>query len=242
MRDLQTSGSIRARGFTRRWAIRFGRSSFLLLFLLLGPALSFVVAAPGHKSKMAPDLEEETRKGSPSRSVRLVATLEGDDADAVARKVAELGGIVRGHFHQVQVMALELPLESVEELAATDGVRYLAPDREVSALASQLDTTTGADLVYSGRLSPGGYEGTGAADIVVTLSEAKRIVAGAVSFFNVDQTTPHGLFASAAGPGSTAWVKVASATGEIVINAVTANGDAGPLTVGGEQMEGWNAF
>src|SRR5437773_1651445 len=148
MRDLQTSGSIRARGFTRRWAIRFGRSSFLLLFLLLGPALSFVVAAPGHKSKMAPDLEEETRKGSPSRSVRVVATLEGAYADSVARKVADLGGTVRGHFHQVQEMVLELPLESVEALAATDGVRYLAPDREVSALVSQIDSTTGASLVH----------------------------------------------------------------------------------------------
>src|SRR5207249_9040477 len=150
MRDLQTSGRDRARCFTRRWAIRLGHLFLIILFLVLGQWPIPAAAAPGHKSKMAPDLEEETRKGSPSRSVRLVATLEGDDADSVARKVAELGGIVRGHFHQVQVMALELPLESVEELAATDGVRYLAPDREVSALASQLDTTTGADLVYSG--------------------------------------------------------------------------------------------
>ena len=327
-RDLQTSCRNRGWGFTRRWPIRLGRLALLILFLVLGQSPVPAASVPNHKSKLAPDLEEETRKGSPSGSIRIVATLEGADADRVAGKVAELGGKVRGHFRHVDEMALELPLESVEALAATDGVRYLAPDREVSALGSQLGATTGANLVYSRALQPEGDQGdgvgaaivvdhtssmagpsdngtiltwshtvgsgldrilvvgvslrdgntsvigatyggipltrigfqissgnqnrtemwklvappTGSANVVVTLSAAKRIVAGAVSFFNVDQTNPHGAFVSAAETSDTAWVKVASATGEMVIDTVTTNGDAVSLAAGAEETEGWNAF
>jgi subtilisin family serine protease len=320
--------------FTRGEFGPHGRwSLIILLFLALASSLIDPAAAADpkahHKNKLAPDLQEEVRKGSPSSTVRLVATLEEAGGQGVARKVAALGGRVRGHFRRVRQMALEVPLDTVEELAATDGVRYLVPDREVSALASQVGKTTGASLVYSGMrsgqdqddetgvvapvvvdgtssvagpadnsptltwlhtvgsgsdrllvvgvslrdgnttvtgityggipLSPIGFQTgdgnqnrtemwkllappTGTASVVVRLSSAKRIVGGAVSYFNVDQTTPHGQFASAAGTGDTAWVKVTSAPGEVVVNTVSTNGDAGSLTVDSDQSAQWSTF
>src|SRR6266704_689013 len=176
-RDLQTSGSNRAWCFTRRWPIHLGRLFLVILFLVLGQSPAPVTAAPNHKSKVAPDLEEETRKGSPAATVRLIVTLEGADADSVARKVAELGGTVRGHFHHVQEMVLEVPLDAVEELAATDGVRYLTPDREVSALTSQLDATSGADVVFP-RMLPPGNDGTAIVAPVVVDSTSSAVRSG----------------------------------------------------------------
>jgi len=79
-RDLQTSGSNRAWCFTRRWPIHLGRLFLVILFLVLGQSPAPVTAAPNHKSKVAPDLEEETRKGSPAATVRLIVTLEGAGA------------------------------------------------------------------------------------------------------------------------------------------------------------------
>src|SRR5262249_25425819 len=96
-------------------------------FLISLSILAFIVAAPvtaaphDKKSKVAPDLKEETRKGSPSRSVRLVVTLDGRDGTEIADKVEALGGKVKGHFRNVQAMAIDLPLEAVDELAETDG-------------------------------------------------------------------------------------------------------------------------
>jgi subtilase family protein len=312
--------------------IRLGRLPLIILFLVLGLSLVPLDAAAGdnHKDKVAPDLREETRKGSPSRTVRVVATLDETGSDEVTDTVARLGGKVHGHFRHVQAMALEIPLEAVEELAATDGVRYVAPDREVSGLASMIGATTGASLVYAGMRQPveGEDEGSdvatpivvdsssslagppdntatltwshtvgsgsdrlllvgvslrdgntsvagvtyggialsrigyqnangnesrtemwellappqGSAAIVVRLSAGKRIVGGAVSFFNVDQSTPHGTFISAGGSGSTAWVKAPSAIGEFVFNIVSTNGDAGSLTPDADEAAGWNAF
>jgi len=61
---------------------------------------------------------------------------------------------------------------------------------------------------------------TGTYSIIVTLSASAAFVAGAVSLFNVDQTTPFGTFASATGSGTATWaafVDVPSANGEIVV-------------------------
>jgi len=81
---------------------------------------------------------------------------------------------------------------------------------------------------------------TGTASIVVTLSGSVNVVGGAVSFDNVDQTTPHGTFVSANGTSTTASVNVTSAAGEVVIDTATANGDAVSLTAGAGQTAQWN--
>src|SRR6266571_2895047 len=140
----------------------------LIILLVLSVALVSPAWAAAHgKAGVAPDLQEETRRGSPSRMVGLVVTLDGTDIAQVAARVAELGGRVHGHFRNVGVLSLELPLEAVEGLAETDGVKYVAPDRQVTSLGSHLDVTTGASLVYPGALSPGGYDGTGVTVAVV---------------------------------------------------------------------------
>lgn len=81
---------------------------------------------------------------------------------------------------------------------------------------------------------------SGLANIVVTLSAAKRIVAGSVSFTGVDQTTPNGAFASNVGTNGTPTVNVSSASGELVIDTFAVQGDASPATVGGGQTQRWN--
>ncbi len=206
-RDPRTGLRDQDRFVTWEAPLRLLRCFPIILFALilsLGPA----AAAPAHEGKLAPDLRQEARKGSPARTVRLVITLQGADTDQVAGKIAELGGKVRGHFSHIDEMAVELPVESLDELAATDGVRYLAPDREVAALASQLDTTTGASLVYPGMLSPGGYDGSGITvavvdsgidpghlDVIDDLTKKRRVLLG-VDF------TPKGKIDDLFGHGS----------------------------------------
>src|SRR6266581_2885151 len=147
----------------------------IILFFVLGLASGLLsgpgaLAASQKKAGVATDLAEEGQKGSPSRSVRLVVTLDEVDAARLENlndTVEKLNGKVLGHFPRVGAMVLDLPLESVDALAETEGVTYIAPDREVTGLASHLDTTTGANLVYPGALSPGGYDGTGVTVVVI---------------------------------------------------------------------------
>ena len=84
---------------------------------------------------------------------------------------------------------------------------------------------------------------SGTANIVVTLSAAKRIVGGAISFSGVNPNTPNGTFSSASSTGSTTpSVVVSSTAGELVVDAVAPEGDAGSLTVGGGQTQRWNTL
>ncbi|MGI9067891.1 MAG: beta strand repeat-containing protein [Pyrinomonadaceae bacterium] len=81
---------------------------------------------------------------------------------------------------------------------------------------------------------------SGTASIVVTPSAATRVVGGAVSFNNVDQTIPNGTFASASGSSTAPSVNVTSATGEVVIDTLVATGDAISASVGAGQTQRWN--
>jgi uncharacterized repeat protein (TIGR01451 family) len=84
---------------------------------------------------------------------------------------------------------------------------------------------------------------SGTANVVVTLSASKRIVAGAVSFSGVNQNTPNGSFVSASSTGSTTpSVNVASASGELVVDAVAPEGDASSVTAGSGQTQRWNTL
>ena len=140
----------------------------LIAVFVIAAALSFPVsAAPNGRGRVAPDLQDEAGKGSPSRMVRVVVTLDGQDAKKVVERVGDLGGIVRGHFKNVGVVSLELPLEAVESLAETEGVKYVVPDRQVTSLVSHLDATTGASLVLPSFFSSTGYDGSGVAVAVI---------------------------------------------------------------------------
>jgi len=83
---------------------------------------------------------------------------------------------------------------------------------------------------------------TGTANIIVTLSGSTETVAGAVSYTGVDQTTPFGTFASASGTSTAPSVAVTSASGEVVMDVVAANGDSDGATVGTGQTQRWNDF
>ncbi len=161
-RDSQVKTGIQE---TRRRDTLFRITSFSIVSILL-VTLTFVpvFAARGGKAGISSDLVEAMKKGSPSRTVRLVVSLDGADPAAVASQVTALGGEVRKYFRHVNHMLVIIPLESVGGLAEIDGIDYIAPDRDVSGVASQLETTTGASLAYTasqGGVPVPGLDGTG---------------------------------------------------------------------------------
>ncbi|MGD8523970.1 MAG: DUF2341 domain-containing protein, partial [Desulfobacterales bacterium] len=83
--------------------------------------------------------------------------------------------------------------------------------------------------------TPGDY------DVVVTLSASARCVAAATSFFNVDQTTAFGTFASATGSGTAPSVTVTNASGDVVLAVLAKNyPEAVSKGVDNHQVERWN--
>src|SRR5437867_565404 len=109
-------------------------ASILLITLTAVPAF----AERGGKAGIASDLFQAMQKGSPSRTVRLVVSLDGADPSAVASQVTALGGEVRKYFRHVNHMLVVVSLESIGALAEIEGIDYIAPDRDVSGVASQL--------------------------------------------------------------------------------------------------------
>ncbi|MGQ0828194.1 MAG: T9SS type A sorting domain-containing protein [Bacteroidota bacterium] len=79
----------------------------------------------------------------------------------------------------------------------------------------------------------------GTYNVIVTLSGDDNVVCGAISFKNVNQTTPIGTVAKAAGNTATATVDVVCATAtEMVVDAVSTDDNA--VTVGAGQTSRWN--
>jgi uncharacterized repeat protein (TIGR01451 family) len=76
--------------------------------------------------------------------------------------------------------------------------------------------------------------------IVVTPSTSTAISAGSLSFTGVEQSAP--AFASATASTGSASVTVANAAGDVIIDTISANGDAGTLTPGSSQTSRWNEF
>ena len=80
----------------------------------------------------------------------------------------------------------------------------------------------------------------GTANVVISMSASKAVTAASLSYVGVKQTV--GTFASATAQSTTASVSVSSATGDLVIDTVTANGDANSLTAVAPQTSAWNVF
>lgn len=80
----------------------------------------------------------------------------------------------------------------------------------------------------------------GTADVVVTMSNGAKLVAGAASFFGVDPLDPLGTFVSAEGDDAAPTVTLASGAGEMVIDCVAVKGNADPVTTGAGQTRLWN--
>ena len=75
----------------------------------------------------------------------------------------------------------------------------------------------------------------GSANVVVTLSGSARVAAGAINLTGVHQTTPVGTAAGAAATSAAPSVTVGGAVNELVIGAVSANGDAVSVASAGGQ-------
>jgi len=80
----------------------------------------------------------------------------------------------------------------------------------------------------------------GTANVVVNMSASKEIVGVSVSYAGVNQSTPLGTHVCASNTSTAASVAVSSAAGQLVVDAVTANGDANSLTAGASQTQLWN--
>jgi uncharacterized repeat protein (TIGR01451 family) len=80
---------------------------------------------------------------------------------------------------------------------------------------------------------------TGSNAVAVTVSPARQMAACAISYTGVNQSTSLNTFASAAGQSKTPSVNVPSAAGELVIDTVSANGDAQFLSVNAGQTQRW---
>jgi uncharacterized repeat protein (TIGR01451 family) len=81
---------------------------------------------------------------------------------------------------------------------------------------------------------------SGTADVIINMSAAKRVVGTAISFTGVNQTTPLGTFVGATAQSTAASVTVTSAPGDLVLDTVTASGDANTMTVNASQAQKWN--
>src|SRR3989441_2795024 len=171
------------------------RGATLALATVLALTLSFspALAAKGGKAGVASDLQEKVEKESPSNSVRVLVNLDGGDPLAVAGKIKELGGEVRGHFRNVGVMVVDLPLGAVDSLAEVEGLDYVAPDRPVAGLASQLETTTGAALAYGGTTSLSNFSGIDGSGVGVAVLDS-GIDPSHVDLPGETKGTPRGVF------------------------------------------------
>jgi subtilisin family serine protease len=136
----------------------------LAAVILIAFATFSNVTAAG-KGHLAPDLVEKLKKGSPGETVRLVLSpAAGADIALLYDRAKAHGADIRGEFRHVRLVVLDMPLGEVEAFSQELGVDYLSPDRPVGALASHLQTTTGASNVYptgNWLVNGGGWDGQG---------------------------------------------------------------------------------
>lgn len=93
------------------------------------------------------------------------------------------------------------------------------------------DTNRQSHVEYWYRLAPSVIT----ADVVVTLNASTAVSVGCVSYSDVDQSTPHGTPVTAKGDGATISVSVASASGELVLDAASVRVGTTNITTGGGQ-------
>jgi hypothetical protein len=81
----------------------------------------------------------------------------------------------------------------------------------------------------------------GKATIIATVSEGNtKVVGGALGLTGVDQATPVTGFVSAQGQGATATLNVTSAAQQLVVDVLSADGNAGTATPAAGQTVRWN--
>jgi hypothetical protein len=80
----------------------------------------------------------------------------------------------------------------------------------------------------------------GGASVVVTLSGTVEASAAATSFTGVSQSTPLGGFTSSSGQSPTPQLALSGMDGDVVLDVVSANGDAKSMAAGPPQTVQWN--
>ena len=80
----------------------------------------------------------------------------------------------------------------------------------------------------------------GSATVTVQLNNTNDIVAGAMGFAGVNQTTPFGTVRGNGGDSASACVTLANAPAPLVASVVSAAGDAGSVGLAAGQSQAWN--
>jgi serine protease AprX len=131
----------------------------LRLLIILGAG---VVLAQDIESKISPDLTKGTGQFGRERQtgpVRVIVQYN-EEAGAMQRmraKMAQRGGVLRSarHLAGLNMSAGEMFDDEIRELAKNPDIKYISPDREVSASISNVRYVTGAndafDLGFTGK-------------------------------------------------------------------------------------------
>lgn len=121
--------------------------------------------------------------------------------------------------------------------AAVASVTYAG--QALSLLGKITDPGAGATLEVWGRVAPA----SGTNQVVVTLGNSAAVVVGAISFANVDQTSPISASQFASGSiGLVASASVLSATDQLVFAAIAANDSVIAVVPGLGQTSRWNVM
>ncbi len=115
--------------------MRFARSLGILLLTI--PA----AAAAGNGNRLSSDLEDRARTGRGSDLVDVIIQGEDGSLEQLAAAVSQHGGAMRRRL--ARGLAATLPLSSIEDLAATAGVRHISPDREVISTFDEIPAASG---------------------------------------------------------------------------------------------------
>ncbi|OYV01809.1 MAG: hypothetical protein CFE45_03185 [Burkholderiales bacterium PBB5] len=78
--------------------------------------------------------------------------------------------------------------------------------------------------------------------VTVQLNNTNDIVAGAMGFAGVNQTTPFGTVRGSGGDSASACITLANAPAPLVASVVSAAGDAGSVGLAAGQSQAWNAI
>ena len=106
--------------------------------------------------KVAPDLREMMKK-SPSDRVRVILQAE-DIRSATLQSLFQRYGVeVREQFSQLGTLAVELPVNAIQELADSSATSYISLDREIRTLSDDDDDDDGG-VVGTSRTLPGGHD------------------------------------------------------------------------------------
>jgi subtilisin family serine protease len=114
-------------------------------------------------SKLAPELR--SANGAPATSsgalVRVVIQTKGRPSRAQQSAVANAKGALKQSYEALDTFVAEVPLNSLESLAAREDVAYISTDRTVRSQMSLTRDTVGATEVAAGLSHMPGFTGKG---------------------------------------------------------------------------------